>query len=219
MKSKTKTNRTSYARLYPHFEQKRKWFERGSYIPRRNLIVREKGVLRRTVGSDWRKLQHPERKSFSESTSFDSEDDFCSGCWSVRQSLLTVPLRTSFTGTIKFHWALTKLQVIPRNSDWFVALFAPVVIGRGNYFTIGFSTVSCKPLHLLWAQVVQLQTQISPGTVLGKILDARVDERSMLETKPTNRLLLFSRAFITKHLGLTQKGALSQANINAIQAM
>ena len=30
--------------------------------------------------------------------------------------------------------ALSELQVIARNSDWFIALFAPVVIGRRNYF-------------------------------------------------------------------------------------
>ena len=32
-----------------------------------------------------------------------------------------------------------KLQVIARNSDWFFALLAPVLIGRRNYFGIGFS--------------------------------------------------------------------------------
>ena len=40
-----------------------------------------------------------------------------------------------------------KLQVIARNSDWFIALFAPVVIGRSNYFGIGFSIVIGKPLY------------------------------------------------------------------------
>ena len=37
------------------------------------------------------------------------------------------------------------------NSDWFTALFAPVVIGRSNYFDIGFSTVIEKSLfkHIL----------------------------------------------------------------------
>ena len=33
-------------------------------------------------------------------------------------------------------WAI-QLQVIARNSDWFIALFAPVVIGRSNYFFDG----------------------------------------------------------------------------------
>ena len=35
--------------------------------------------------------------------------------------------------------ALSKLQVIARNCDWFIPLFVPVVIGRSNCF--GFSTV------------------------------------------------------------------------------
>ena len=38
-----------------------------------------------------------------------------------------------------FSRALSKLQVIAGNSDWLIALFAPVVIGRSNYFVIGFS--------------------------------------------------------------------------------
>ena len=32
----------------------------------------------------------------------------------------------------------SKLQVIARNSDWFIALFAPVVIGPTNYFGSDF---------------------------------------------------------------------------------
>ena len=43
--------------------------------------------------------------------------------------------------TRDFSRALSKLQVIARNSDWFIALFAPVVIGRNNYFGTGFSIV------------------------------------------------------------------------------
>ena len=34
--------------------------------------------------------------------------------------------------TRDFSRALKKLQVIGRNSDWFVAVFAPVVIGRNT---------------------------------------------------------------------------------------
>ena len=40
-----------------------------------------------------------------------------------------------------FSRALSKLQVIAKSFDWFIALFAPAVIGRGNYFGICFSTV------------------------------------------------------------------------------
>ena len=43
--------------------------------------------------------------------------------------------------TRDFSRALSKSQVSTRNSDWFVALYAPVVIGQGNYLDIGFSTV------------------------------------------------------------------------------
>ena len=37
--------------------------------------------------------------------------------------------------------ASSELQVIARNCDWFIALFASVVIGRSNCFGFGFSTV------------------------------------------------------------------------------
>ena len=35
--------------------------------------------------------------------------------------------------TRDFSLAWSKLQVIARNSDWFISLFAPVVIGGSNY--------------------------------------------------------------------------------------
>ena len=38
-----------------------------------------------------------------------------------------------------FSGALSKLQVIAGNSDWLIGLLAPAVIGRSNYFGIGFS--------------------------------------------------------------------------------
>ena len=31
---------------------------------------------------------------------------------------------------------LSKLRVIARSSDWFIALFVPVVTGRNNYFVL-----------------------------------------------------------------------------------
>ena len=37
-----------------------------------------------------------------------------------------------------FSRGLSKLHVIARNFDWFIALSAPVVIGRSNYFGFGF---------------------------------------------------------------------------------
>ena len=45
-----------------------------------------------------------------------------------------------------FSRSLSELQVIARNGDRFIALFAPVVIGRKNCFDFGFSTVVWKPL-------------------------------------------------------------------------
>ena len=45
-----------------------------------------------------------------------------------------------------FSRALSELQVIAKNCDWFIALSAPVVIGRSNCFGFGFSTVIWKPL-------------------------------------------------------------------------
>ena len=41
-----------------------------------------------------------------------------------------------------FPRALSKLQVIARNFDWFIPLFAPFVIGWSNCFGFGFSTVN-----------------------------------------------------------------------------
>ena len=43
--------------------------------------------------------------------------------------------------------ALSELQEIARNCDWFIAPFVPVVIGRSNCFGFGFSTVIWKPLY------------------------------------------------------------------------
>ena len=43
--------------------------------------------------------------------------------------------------TRDFSRALSKFQIIARNCDWFIALFAPVVIGWSNCFGFGFSTV------------------------------------------------------------------------------
>ena len=48
--------------------------------------------------------------------------------------------------TRDFSRASSKLQVIARNCDWFMALFVPVVIGRSNGFGFGFSTVIWKQL-------------------------------------------------------------------------
>ena len=47
--------------------------------------------------------------------------------------------------TRDFSRASSELPVIARNCDWFIALLAPIVIGRSNCFGFGFSTVIWKP--------------------------------------------------------------------------
>ena len=49
--------------------------------------------------------------------------------------------------TRDFSRAMSEVQVIARNCDWFISLAAPVVIGRSNCFGFGFSTVIWKPLY------------------------------------------------------------------------
>ena len=43
--------------------------------------------------------------------------------------------------THDFSHASSKLLVLSRNSDWFMALFASVLIGLSSYFGFGFTTV------------------------------------------------------------------------------
>ena len=43
-------------------------------------------------------------------------------------------------GKREYSRALSKLKAFTSNSDWFIALFAPVIIGRSNNF--GFSPVT-----------------------------------------------------------------------------
>ena len=44
----------------------------------------------------------------------------------------------------EFSFALCKSHVIDRNSDWFIALFASVLIGQSNFFGIGFFDIPLK---------------------------------------------------------------------------
>ena len=57
----------------------------------------------------------------------------------MRSKTKTKTKRTMYTRD--FSRASSELQVIARNCDWFIALPAPVVIGRSNSFGFGFSTV------------------------------------------------------------------------------
>ena len=62
-------------------------------------------------------------------------------CWNVTYGLSKPALpgfqpmrsKAKTNRTLYALWAI-QLQVIARNSDWFITLFAPVVIGRSNYF-------------------------------------------------------------------------------------
>ena len=47
-----------------------------------------------------------------------------------------------------FSRSLSKLHGIATNSDWFIALFAPAVIGRSNYFGILFYDIQLKTAQI-----------------------------------------------------------------------
>ena len=71
--------------------------------------------------------------------------------WLKRLAPVFQPMRSkNKTNRTMYAWfsrASSELQVIARNCDWFIALPAPVVIGRSNCFGFGFSTVIWKPLY------------------------------------------------------------------------
>ena len=46
--------------------------------------------------------------------------------------------------TRDFFRVSSELQLIARNCDWFIALFAAVVIGRSNCFGLGFGCLNCN---------------------------------------------------------------------------
>ena len=70
--------------------------------------------------------------------------------WLKRLAPVFQPIRSKTkTNRTMYAWFfphLSELHVIARNFDWFIALSAPVVIGRSNYFGFGFSTVIWKLL-------------------------------------------------------------------------
>ena len=63
--------------------------------------------------------------------------------WLKRLAPVFQPMRskTNRTTSRDLSRASSELHVIARNCDWFIALPAPVVIGRSNCFGFGFSTV------------------------------------------------------------------------------
>ena len=60
--------------------------------------------------------------------------------------LMRSQTKTNRTMYAWYSRALSKFQIIARNCDWFIVLFAPVVIGRSNCVGFGFSTVVWKLL-------------------------------------------------------------------------
>ena len=63
--------------------------------------------------------------------------------WLKRLAPVSQPMRSKTNCTLSawFSRALSELKVIARSCDWFIALSPPVVIGRSNSFSFGFSTV------------------------------------------------------------------------------
>ena len=65
--------------------------------------------------------------------------------WLKRIAPVFQPMRSKTKRTMyarfNFSCPLSELQVIARKRDWFIVLFAPVVIGRSNCFGFGFSAV------------------------------------------------------------------------------
>ena len=65
--------------------------------------------------------------------------------WLKRPAPVFQPVRSKTKAiaacTRDFSRALSELQLIARNCDWFIALTAPVLIGRSNRVGFGFSTV------------------------------------------------------------------------------
>ena len=76
-------------------------------------------------------------------------------------------LRPITTHTCDLSRALSKLQVIARNSDSLIALFGPAVFGRSNYFGICFSTVILKTAQInaqCGLKIVLVRTVVSVST-------------------------------------------------------
>ena len=67
--------------------------------------------------------------------------DWFSNLAPVYQSMRTKTPKPIATCTRDFSRALIKFHRIATNSDWFIALFSPAVIGRSNYYGICFTTV------------------------------------------------------------------------------
>ena len=65
--------------------------------------------------------------------------------WEAKPNPIPKPIAPC---TRDFSRSLSKCQIIASNRDSFIALFVPVVIGRRDNFSIGFSTAIWKPVYL-----------------------------------------------------------------------
>ena len=67
--------------------------------------------------------------------------------WLKRLVLVFQPMRSKTKTNITMYTSFfprferVTVTIVSRNCDWFIALFAPVVIGRSDYLGFGFSIV------------------------------------------------------------------------------
>ena len=87
---------------------------------------------------------------------------------------------------------MSKLRVIARNADWFVALFAPVVIGPSYYFGVGFPTVIWK---LLYFKLFLVYTQVLKKNLSADALKFSIVEKKD-EGKQVNNEVILHRQYI-----------------------
>ena len=82
---------------------------------------------------------------------------------------------------------LTKLQVIARNSDCFIALLAPVVIGQSNYFGIGLQSFENCSLLLTLMTKMFFTLKIFQKNYSRKVL-TKTEEVTLMKMKLTTHL-------------------------------
>ena len=101
--------------------------------------------------------------------------------------------------TREFSRALSKLQVIVRYSDWFIALIAPVVIGQ----SFGFSTVSNRTVFKWLSQAITLRCWLKNIMLRGTGFSSYLKTSRIRKTTTTKlrQLLTPNVLFLTIHIG------------------